>query len=192
MTEKTNQYHIKTCAKKSTKSLCFLFQSVLSSQEGCTPFSDSTTRSPSTPSHPFVGLSTSPSSHPASPWMGISSLSSRWDLTSRGPSSASSSTTSGTSSPTCTTATEVSSLPVLIDRKVVTDVGILKWFLVQILAWCHVLICCSLKLDREDEKVTSTLINLTWHWLLPFVLYLTIGWLYVKPVSNSTHHIQCR
>lgn len=84
-------------------SRCPLLQSVHSFQEEFTPFSDSTTRSPSTPSHPFVGRSMSPSLHPASLWMGINSLSSRWDLTSRAPSSALSSTTSGTSLLICTT-----------------------------------------------------------------------------------------
>lgn len=86
---------------------CPLFQSVHSSPEEFTPFSDSTTRSLWTPSHHFVAPSTSLSSHLVSLWMEISSLSSRCDLTSRDPSSALSSTTSGTSLPTCMTVTEV-------------------------------------------------------------------------------------
>lgn len=84
-----------------------LFQSVRSSPEEFTPSSDSTTRNPWTPSHHFAARSTSLSSRPVSLWTGISSLSSRWDLTSRDPSSALLSTTNGTSLPICTTVTEV-------------------------------------------------------------------------------------
>ena len=87
--------------------LCPLLQSVRSSQGEFTPYSDSMIRSLSTPSLHSAVRSTCPSSRPASPWMGLSSLSSRWDLISRGPSSALSSTTSGTSLPTYTTAIEV-------------------------------------------------------------------------------------
>lgn len=87
--------------------VCPLFQSVHSSPEEFMPSLDSTTRNPWTPSRHFVARSMSLSSHPVSPWMGISSLSSRWDLISKDPSSALLSTTSGTSSPTCTTVTEV-------------------------------------------------------------------------------------
>lgn len=97
---------------------CFFFNScpsctllslqfALSSPAGCTPSSDSTTRSPWTPWPRSAALCTPPLSHPVTPPIMRCSLSSRCDLPSGVLSSASSLTTNGRSSSTSTTPTEV-------------------------------------------------------------------------------------
>lgn len=78
-----------------------------SSPAGCTPSSDSTTRSPWTPWPPSAGLCTPPSSHPVTPPIMRCSLSSRCAPPSGVPSSACFLTTSGRSLSTSTTRTEV-------------------------------------------------------------------------------------
>lgn len=85
----------------------FLPQFAPSSPAVSTPSSDSTTGSPWTPWPPSAARCTPPSSHQASPPITRCSLSSRCAPPSEEPSSACCLTTSGRSSSTCTTPTEV-------------------------------------------------------------------------------------